>query len=535
MGLFFNYDNSVCNEGTTPVVFSFDPSITSLKELLIYELSQMAYYEVKLRELGEKTETLTDKIINYITLAVVNLDFRKDQFLNMIKNLYNEVESVKQEYIGVCKSKEQPPELIIGEKLSFETKKNGIDAVNFGEKQSIMKNTVFTKNKKLLSDIAVMLLSNACLCVTEIENYGINCGDMKYRIPEIMKTVNYDNLPDITLQKKIMDFAKVNNSIMKKLNGVIAEKYGPTIETEVNFSIEKGKCILVSGHYLKNLEMLLEAAKNENINIYTHNDMLSAHTYEFFQKYKNLKGHYQRSLNNLQLDFASFPGAVLITKNSHPHLDVIRGRIFTPDNNPAYGISKISENDFSPIIEAAKQEQGFVKDVPVATMSIGYNEDEFDKKLADLVSNFEKNKYERLFLIGQLNNSPEQVRYFEEFLELLPSNAFVISLSYNANKKNIWHINAYYDFNIAYKIFNRLQKYPAILDKTTVFLTQCGFQTVSHVFNLKILGVKDIYLGECCSSIINPTMVDGLKKLYKVNKISSSPQKDLKKILKNKK
>ena len=88
MGLFFNYDNSVCNEGTTPVVFSFDPSITSLKELLIYELSQMAYYEVKLRELGEKTETLTDKIINYITLAVVNLDFRKDQFLNMIKSLY---------------------------------------------------------------------------------------------------------------------------------------------------------------------------------------------------------------------------------------------------------------------------------------------------------------------------------------------------------------------------------------------------------------------------------------------------------------
>ena len=87
MGLFFNYDNSVCSEGTTPVVFSFDPSISSLKELLMYELSQLSYYEFKLRELGEDTEDLTNDIIENITLALVNLDFRKDEFLNMLKAL----------------------------------------------------------------------------------------------------------------------------------------------------------------------------------------------------------------------------------------------------------------------------------------------------------------------------------------------------------------------------------------------------------------------------------------------------------------
>ena len=66
MGLFFNYDNSVCSEGTTPVVFSFDPSISSLKELLMYELSQLSYHEFKLRELGEDTEDLTNDIIENI-------------------------------------------------------------------------------------------------------------------------------------------------------------------------------------------------------------------------------------------------------------------------------------------------------------------------------------------------------------------------------------------------------------------------------------------------------------------------------------
>ena len=90
MGLFFNYDNPVCNEGATPVVFSYDPSIISLKELLIYELSQMAYYEEKLRKIGYNTGKITDLIINYVTLTVVNLDFQKDVFLNIIKNQSSE-------------------------------------------------------------------------------------------------------------------------------------------------------------------------------------------------------------------------------------------------------------------------------------------------------------------------------------------------------------------------------------------------------------------------------------------------------------
>ena len=143
MGLFFNYDNSVCSEGTTPVVFSFDPSISSLKELLMYELSQLSYHEFKLRELGEDTEDLTNDIIENITLAMVNLDFRKDEFLNMLKVLYEGVERAKEEYKNSCERHFCDCEMLIGEKLSFESKKEGIKAVNFGEKQSLMKNTVF--------------------------------------------------------------------------------------------------------------------------------------------------------------------------------------------------------------------------------------------------------------------------------------------------------------------------------------------------------------------------------------------------------
>lgn len=532
MGLFFNYDNSVCTEGATPAVFSFDPSISSLKELLIYELSLMSYYEVKLREIGENTEKIADEIINYITLTVVNLDFRKEQFLNIIKNIYDKAEKYKEHYKEICKKQNKECEILVGEKLAFKTKKEGIDAVNFGEKQSLIKNTVFSKNKKTLNDIAIMLISNACLCITELENYKVNVGDLKYKIPELLKVINHDKLSDEELQTVILNFAKDNKQIMDKHNETVLEQYGPIQVTDVDLSIIKGKCILVSGHCYKNLENLLEAVKDEDINVYTHNDMLFAHSFSFFHKYKNLTGHYQRSLNNLQLDFATFPGAVLVTQNSHPHLDVIRGRIFTPDNNPAYGISKISENDFGPLIQAAKESKGFKKNININEIKVGYDFEEIKSKFSEIIEKLKTNQYKHLFMIGLINYNIPQNLYFDKFFEILPDDCFTISFSYKRNKKNVMHIDSFYDISLIYSMLKKLSEYPDIIkDKTTVFLTQCQLPTISHCFNMKILGVKNIFISECCPNIVSPTVIEGMSNLFGIQQINDSPEKDLKQIL----
>ena len=533
MGLFFNYDNSVCNEGATPVFFSYDPSITSLKELLIYELSQMSYYSVKLKEIGIDTEKINDRIINYISLAVVNLDFRKEQFLSVIKNIYDSVKELEEEYKTECVKREIEPLIIQGEKLSFETKKEGFAAINFGERQSILKNTVFSKDKKKLSDIVMMMVSSACLCVTEIENYGKYLNEIKDEIPYVLYLINYSELSDNELKQKVIDFSKINLQIMKELNSVILEKYGPVESVEVDLSIKKGKCILVSGHYYRNLEMLLELLKDEDINVYTHNDMLFAHCYSNLNKYKNLVGHYQRSLNNLELDFATFPGAVLITKNSHTNLDTIRGRIFTPDNNPAYGICKVSENDFTPLINAAKEEKGFKKNVNIGKLSVGYDRNLVFDKLQTVIDSFNKGRYEHLFFIGLTNYNSVQNIYFKKFFETINDNCYVISFSYSRIQKNIWHIDLYYDMSLIYDILDKLQKYPKILENTTFFLTQCHLRTVSHALNLKLYNVKNIFLGECCPTIISPTLIDGLKDLFGIKQISKSPQDDIETILNN--
>jgi hydroxylamine reductase (hybrid-cluster protein) len=225
----------------------------------------------------------------------------------------------------------------------------------------------------------------------------------------------------------------------------------------------------------------------------------------------------------------SFPGAVLITKNSHFNFDFIRGRVFTPDNNPAYGISKISENDFSPLIEAAKKEKGFTKNIKINEITVGYNIREIKEKLNEVIHGFHEGMYNKLIIIGANNYNIPQNGYFEELFDNLKDECFVLSFSYNNNKKNIWHINTFYNISLIYTILEELKQHKDILEKNTIaFITQCHLQTISHAFNLKILGINNIFITECCPNVINPSIFSGMKDIFGIKKISKDPKEDLK-------
>src|SRR5699024_4925278 len=108
------------------------------------------------------------------------------------------------------------------------------------------------------------------------------------------------------LIRKINDFAKINFQIHKKIHQLKEQYYGKISLNDVQIGVDAGKSILVSGQNLKDLEKLLEAIKDTDINVYTHNELVVAHAYPKFEKFPNLKGHYQMSLDNVQYDFSSF-------------------------------------------------------------------------------------------------------------------------------------------------------------------------------------------------------------------------------------
>lgn len=527
MGLFFNYDNSVCNDGDATSVFSYDPTIYSLKELLVYELSQASYYGVKLRDSGEDITPVFDKILEFAGMILVNMDFRKEKLMSVIKSVYDFVLELEARYKSLCDSKGEAFEPLNGEKLSFGTKKNARHTVKFGEKQIMIKNTEFSKAKKQLTEIAVILVSHAIILVNEIERYEGNADNLKYKIPEFVNDIYFSDDNDDVLRKKVCEFANVSYDTLKALSDLIKSKYGPVVKTSVNLDIKQGKAILVSGHFFKNLENLLDAVDGSDINVYTHGEMMFAHAFSFFKKYRNLAGHYQLSLNNVAPDFAKFPGPVLITQNSLPNTDIIRGNIFTTDANPSYGLGKVAENDFSPLINAADDAEGFLQNISIGSINTGFDENVLKNKVREILREINENKVERLFLIGLTNFNSEQNVYFEKFFEIVPENCKIISFSYGKQRENIIGTDTSGDSSLILSVIEELAKNPEIFrEKVTVFLTQCNIRTILFAIKLKNLGVKNVFIGKCCPNVFSPTTVAGLRELFDVKKIDL-PEIDL--------
>ena len=166
----------------------------------------------------------------------------------------------------------------------------------------------------------------------------------------------------------------------------------------------------------------MEAVEGTEIDVYTNGNLLIAHSFPSFQKYSCLKGHFGNGVFNSILDFATFPGAILLTKNEAQNIEYLyRGRLFTTDEIVPKGVIKIENNDFSPLIESALQAKGFAKGQKREAETVGYSVEELDK-IIDKISN---NLSGRLYIVGLSNMSSMQKTYFKQFYKLIDKKDFV--------------------------------------------------------------------------------------------------------------
>lgn len=521
MNKFFNYYNSLCVGANTPTVFSFDPYVTAIKELLFAELQQIVYYIEKLKDLNVDMSLYTDKVIEFISILIFNLDFKKESFFVIMEDLHNNKKMLEKLYISACDKSGIKAEILESNIEDFSNKDSIIKALNEREQNIQISKIKLNKNTKNLYEIMINLVLNSCNCLIELKNLGINFSEAK---AQVLKLLNSSNIPELTEEEwkdTINNFSKCNYKIMKTLYEKIIEKYGPVLKTEVPLCKRKGKAILVSGSSFPDLEKILQAVKGLNINVYTHHDMLNAFQYEKFKEYQNLTGHFQKSNNNFPLDFASFPGPIYISRNSIPKIDVIRGQIYTSAKYPSYGIGKIENNDFSPLITYALESKGFDKDEDINIINIGYSNDEIKNMTETIIQKYLNKEIKKIVIIGLIDNFNKSNDYINKFLKYAPDDTYIISFSYYRERNNFWHVNSYYDFAALYKIIEiLLNKVENINKDTSVFLTDCNSGTISHIFNLLYLGIKNIFLGPCCPNIINPVLIDGLTNLFNIKPLT---------------
>lgn len=523
-------ENAGFNECAVEGYCSVDPIVYSLMEVLLYELKQLTYYYIKMQELGYENKKLKDKIINYLSLILVGYEFNRDEFLVMLKEIHKEKESAKESFISVCEKKNIDCQ-ILKSNIKFE-KFDLSSLVNQGEQQAIKRNKAMTPEIKNLYEIILNLIKSASIRLIELKCYTDDYIPEEDAILKLFVNLNFSSMTEAKLTKKINDFAKVNYDIHIKLHKFKEKYYGKISLHDVNVGVKAGKSILASGQNLKDFENLLEATKDTDINVYTHNGLVVAHAYPKFSKYKNLAGHFQMSLDSVQFDFASFKGPVLVLRNFQYLLDrLYRGRLFTTNLIAGKGMSKVKNGDFSPLIESAQNAAGFANDHPIATVKVGYDEDGVMKRVDKLIEKIKNKDVKHLIVVGLLNHAALHSDYLDELEANLPDDYFVISTVLPSIKENVMYFDSFFNSSLIYKILSHIKKH-VDFDKfpVSLFITTCNLHTISHLFNLKYLGVKNIYLPECTSSVITPGMLKFLKSKFGFKQVSDNAKKDLKEL-----
>ena len=173
---------------------------------------------------------------------------------------------------------------------------------------------------------------------------------------EALFKIGYEESADALLPT-VLKVGEINLKCMALLDKANTETYGTPEPTNVTLTIEKGPFIVVTGHDLKDLQILLEQTEGKGINIYTHGEMLPAHAYPLLKKFSHLKGNFGTAWQNQQKEFDHLPAPILYTTNClMPPKSSYADRVFTTEMVAFPGAVHIDEKkDFTPVIEFVKQ------------------------------------------------------------------------------------------------------------------------------------------------------------------------------------
>ncbi len=340
---------------------------------------------------------------------------------------------------------------------------------------------------------------------------------------------------------------ELNYMAMALLDDAHTTRYGHPEPTSIKTTQIPGKCILVSGHDIHDLELLLKQTAGKNINVYTHGELLPALAYPGLKKYPHLAGNYGGAWQDQQREFADFPGAILVTTNCiQQPLDEYKDRVFTSGPVAWPGTIHIGEDkDFSAVICCALAEEGFTSNQQPHEILIGFARNTLHTISNQIVDAVKSGKIRHFFLVGGCDGARQGRSYYTEFAKLVPKDSIIFTLAcgkYRFNKKDFGSIagiprlmdigqcnDTYSAISIALMLADGLNCSVNELPLTFV-LSWYEQKAVAILLTLLHLGVRNIKLGPTMPAFITPEMAAVLAESFNLKPVTTAAE-DLKEIL----
>ena len=364
---------------------------------------------------------------------------------------------------------------------------------------------------------------------------------------EIMAFLGTDPSDLKQLLDTSMQIGLMNYKVMEMLDKGETDTFGHPQPTTVNVKTKKGRCILVSGHDLHDLEKILQQTEGKGINVYTNGEMLPAHGYPELNKYPHLAGNYGSAWQNQQKEFANFPGAIVMTSNCllNPDVGSYADRLFTRSIVGWPGVDHLEGDDFSPVIDCALAQEGFKHDEIEQMITVGFGRNALMEAAPAVIEQVKEGNIKHFFLVGGCDGDKSERSYYTDFTAQAPEDSVILTLAcgkFRFNKNQFGDINgiprlldvgqcndAYSAIQLAIALS---QEFDCGINELPLTLVLSWFEQKAIVILLTLfaLGVKGIYTGPTAPAFLTENLLKIMQDEFDMRSIST-PEQDLKTIL----
>ena len=351
----------------------------------------------------------------------------------------------------------------------------------------------------------------------------------------------------------VLKVGEINLKCMALLDRANTETYGSPEPVTVPLTVEKGPFIVISGHDLKDLQLLLEQTEGKGINIYTNGEMLPAHAYPKLKAYPHLKGNFGTAWHNQQKEFADIPAPVLFTTNClMPPKSSYTDRVFTTEVVSYPGVTHIGEDkDFTPVIEKALELGGYQEDREFTginggtSVTTGFAHNTVLSVADTIIEAVKAGALKHIFLVGGCDGARRGRSYYTEFVKQTPADTAVLTLAcgkYRFNDLDLGTVGGLpriMDMGQCNDAYSAIKVAAALADAfdcsvndlpLTLVLSWYEQMAVCILLTLLHLGIRNIYLGPTLPAFVSPGVLKFLVENYGIRPVTT-PEKDLAEIL----
>lgn len=528
-----------CSGCTRVGVCGKQPDVAAMQDLLVYVTKGISAVTTTLRQEGVEIQPAVNHMITLnLFTTITNANFSKEAIIARIQETLSEKDLLLSK-LNTLTSTDTLPEAALwnGSENEFAAKAATVSILSTENEDIRSLRELITYGLKGLS--AYSKHANVLLQ----DNEEIDAFMQRALAATLDDSLSADDLIALTLET-----GKYGVDGMALLDNANTSTYGNPEITKVNIGVGTRPGILVSGHDLRDLEMLLKQAQGSGVDVYTHSEMLPAHYYPAFKKYPNFVGNYGNAWWKQKEEFESFHGPILMTTNCIvPPKDSYKDRLYTTGAAGYPGCKHISgeigeEKDFSAIIEQAKY-CAAPEEIERGEIIGGFAHNQVLALADDIVTAVKSGAIRKFVVMAGCDGRMKSRNYYTDFAKALPKDTVILTAGcakYKYNKLNLGDIggiprvldagqcnDSYSLAVIALKLkevfgLEDINELPIIYN-----ISWYEQKAVIVLLALLYLGVKNIHLGPTLPAFLSPNVTKVLVDNFGIAGIESV-EEDLK-------